>query len=88
MQVHNTTVTNGTEARPGSYAIWGAYGGLKPTHSRLQLLPPSVHPALPRRTVKTGPSFILNGALPLPPEALEDLCRYIIDPHTPPVMSS
>ena len=32
MQVHNTTVTNGTEARPGSYAIWGAYGGLKPTY--------------------------------------------------------
>jgi len=90
MHVHNTAVTNGTEARPGFCAIWGAYGGLTflNTHLRLQFPLHAVRPALPRRAVKTGPGAILNGALPLPPEALEDLCRYIIDPHTPPVMRS
>lgn len=88
--VHETAMVKGTEVRPGFSAVWGVVEGLTymRIHFGLQLPISAVRKALPKRGVKRGVSAILTGALPLPPEALDDIFRYICAPDTPPVMVS
>lgn len=90
MTVHTHATANATPARPGFGAVWGAYASLTfmNTHLCFQLPLHQVRSAIPKRDVKRGAGAIINGAIPLPPEALQALCSYITAPSTPPVMRS
>lgn len=70
--------------------MWGAYASLTflNTHLCFQLPLHQVRSAISKRDVKRGAGAIINGALPLPPEALQALCGYITATSTPPVMRS
>jgi hypothetical protein len=54
----------------------------------LQLPISAVRKALPKRGVNRGAGAILTGVLPLPPEVLDKIFRYICVPDTPSVMVS
>ena len=88
IDVHEAAVAKGTDARPGLTAVWGVVEGLSylRIHFGLRLPTDRVSKVLPRRGHKRGAAAILTGARPLPPEALEDVIRYMCDPDTPPVM--
>ena len=88
IEVHENAVAKGTDTRPGLTAAWSVLEGLAylKTHFGLDLPTDSVRKVLPKRGHKRGAAAILTGALPLPPEALEDIIRYLCHPDTPPVM--
>jgi hypothetical protein len=90
MTVHTQATAKATSARPGLGAVWGAYASLTflNTHVCFQLPLHQVRSAIPKRDVKRGAGAIINGALPLPPEAPQALCGYITATSTPPVMRS
>ena len=75
MTVHTHATANATPARPGFGAVWGAYASLTflNTHLCFQLPLHQVRSAIPKRDVKRGAGAIINGAIPLPPEALQAL---------------
>ena len=88
--VHNNAVAHGTDGRPGFSAAWGVLAGLSylSGHFKLPFPIAAVRAALPKRGTRRGANAILTGARPLPPEALQEVFRYIRDPATPPVMRS
>ena len=90
MEVHMNAVQNARAGCAGDMAVWGAYGGLTVlnTHFRFSLPLHAVKSALPRSGRSVGPRAILNGALPLPPEMLQDVLDFISRPSTPPVLRS
>ena len=81
-------MTNGFEKRPGFSAVWGVFDGLAyfKRHFKFPFPTDEVRNALPQRDRRTGASAILDGALPLPPEALDLLCVYTAREDTPPVL--
>jgi len=90
LDVHLQTVTNGSDKRPGFSAVWGVFDGLAyiKRHFKFPFPTDEVRNALPQRGRRTGVSTILDGALPLPPEALDLLCVYDEREDTPPVLVS
>ena len=88
MSVHSRALQRGTAARPGSEAVWGALRGLTylVRHFNLQLPVAHVRSALPIGGSKRGPTALLAGANPLPPEALARLFLFIPDTSAPRVL--
>ena len=87
-EVHETAVSKGTAARPGTSAVWAAFSGLTVlvTHLGFKLPLKPLRSTVPSSQTRRGPDAILAGAAPLPPEALQLICDYICAPGTPPVM--
>ena len=90
LDVHLQAVTNGSDKRPGFSAVWGVFDGLTylKRHFKFPFLTDEVRNALQQRGRRTGAAAILDGALPLPPEALDLLCAYASREDTPPVLGS
>ena len=84
LDVHLQAVTNGFDKRPGFSAVWGVFDGLAyiKRHFKFPFPTDEVRNALPQRGRRTGASAILDGALPLPPEALDLLCVYRLHART------
>jgi len=90
LDVHLQAVTKGCDKRPVFSAVWGVFDGLAyiKRHFKFPFPVEEVRNALPQRGRRTGASAILDGALPLPPEALDLLCVYAAREDTPPVLGS
>ena len=90
ISVHHEAVSRGTAKRPGTDAAGGAWRGLHylVRHFRLELPTDAVKSALPVGGSDRGRRDLLQGAVPLPPEALEKLFAYICDENNPRVLRS
>ncbi len=76
-EVHETAVSKGTAARPGTSAVWAAFSGLTVlvTHLGFKLPLKPLRSTVPSSQTRRGPDAILAGAAPLPPEALQLILR-------------
>jgi len=89
LTVHHIAVLNGTDRLSSFTAVWSVFDGLVylKKHFKFPLPTDEVRNALPQRGNKTGAGALLEGALALPPEALQALCNYAALPDTPQVLA-
>ena len=90
MSVHTQALSKASDKQPGSDAVWGAWKGLHYLAGRFRLGLPTeaVKAALPVGGSSRGRRALLQGAAPLPPEALAALFPYICDASNPTVLRS
>jgi len=89
LTVHHIAVLNGTDRLSSFTAVWSVFDGLVylKKHFKFPLPTDEVRNALPQRGNKTGAGALLEGALALPPEALQALCNYAALPDTQQVLA-
>ena len=90
LSVHSGALGKASVKQPGFDAVAGVWKGLHYLVQRLRLELPTdaVKTALPSAGSLRGRRALLQGAVPLPPEALASLFAYVCDPSKPRVLRS
>ena len=85
LSVHSGALGKASVKQPGLDAVAGVWKGLHYLVQRFRLELPTnaVKTALPSAGSLRGRRALLQGAVPLPPEALASLFAYVCDPNKP-----